>query len=380
MLMSEYLNEEFCDFNNDASATSFGWNFQVNAGIYLFLYYIQDATDIKIESKLQDIEITLNDNSKVFAQAKSAQDYTAISDQKEKFKDAIISLSRNNYKGNKLLYISNIPDTFKSFDGFANNRVISYNDCLEGIRKEIDKTILAIEKSITRKIATQTDEKKIDKLENLKQKVKNFHKENLYISTIRDYNGDGDSRYITIGDQIISFLVNTIGLDRDDATAIKQKLLEHWQLTFEHDSTIKDGNCKKEIKKNEFVWPVIAYLVDGNLPEIRDSLTFMLDESTKKHAEHILQSNNSFYYERFEFTNLVLQSYTRFKKELIGQVVNNPEIEFLKKHGKDFEDEFKKLSNDDIELQEYLTKIFLYRIITNRKNVNKVYSKIGVKV
>ena len=27
--MSEYLNEEFCDFNNDASATSFGWNFQV---------------------------------------------------------------------------------------------------------------------------------------------------------------------------------------------------------------------------------------------------------------------------------------------------------------------------------------------------------------
>ena len=205
--MSEYLNEEFCDFNNDASATSFGWNFQVNAGIYLFLYYIQDATDIKIESKLQDIEITLNDNSKVFAQAKSAQDYTAISDQKEKFKDAIISLSRNNYKGNKLLYISNIPDTFKSFDGFANNRVISYNDCLEGIQKEIDKTILAIEKSITRKIATQTDERKIDKLENLKQKIKKFHKENLYISTIRDYYGDGDGRYITISDQILSFLV-----------------------------------------------------------------------------------------------------------------------------------------------------------------------------
>lgn len=72
LLMSEYLNEEFCDFNNDASATSFGWDFQVNAGIYLFLYYIQDATDIKIESKLQDIEITLKDNSKVFAQAKSA--------------------------------------------------------------------------------------------------------------------------------------------------------------------------------------------------------------------------------------------------------------------------------------------------------------------
>lgn len=159
--MSEYLNEEFCDFNNDASATSFGWNFQVNAGIYLFLYYIQDATDIKIESKLQDIEITLNDNSKVFAQAKSAQDYTAISDQKEKFKDAIISLSRNNYKGNKLLYISNIPDTFKSFDGFANNRVISYNDCLEGIRKEIDKTILQLKKVLLEKLQHKQMKRKL---------------------------------------------------------------------------------------------------------------------------------------------------------------------------------------------------------------------------
>lgn len=378
--MSEYLNEEFCDFNNDASATSFGWNFQVNAGIYLFLYYIEEANDIKIESKFQDIEITLNDKSKVFAQAKSAQDYTAVKDQKEKFKDAIISLSRNNYKGNKLLYISNIPNTFKQFDNCFNNSVISYTECLKGMKDEIDKTISAIDKSLTDKISKEKDNNKSKKLKQLKNKIDDFHKENLYISTIYPYYGPENTRYTIIGDQIINFLVNTIGLDRDDATSIKQKLLEHWQLTFEHDSTIKDGNCKKEIKKNEFVWPVIAYLVDGNLPDIRDSLTFMLDESIKKHAEHILQSNNSFYYERFEFTNLVLQSYTRFKKELIGQVVNNPEIEFLKKHGKDFEDEFKKLSNDDIELQEYLTKIFLYRIITNRKNVNKVYSKIGVKV
>ena len=249
--MSEYLNEEFCDFNNDASATSFGWDFQVNAGIYLFLYYIQDATDIKIESKLQDIEITLKDNSKVFAQAKSAQDYTAVKDQKEKFKDAIISLSRNNYKGNKLLYISNIPNTFKQYDNCFNNNVISYTECLKGIKDEIDKTISAIDKSLTDKISKEKDNNKSKKLEQLKNKIDDFHKENLYISTIHPYYGPENTRYTIIGDQIISFLVNTIGLDRDDATAIKQKLLEHWQLTFEHDSTIKDGNCKKEIKKND---------------------------------------------------------------------------------------------------------------------------------
>lgn len=90
--MNEYLNENVCQFDNDASASSFGWNFQTNAGIFLFLKYMPEVTDIKIESKSQDIEMILEHNGKVFAQAKSSQDYTAIKDQKEKFKDAIISL------------------------------------------------------------------------------------------------------------------------------------------------------------------------------------------------------------------------------------------------------------------------------------------------
>jgi hypothetical protein len=36
-------------FDNDASASSFGWNFQVNAGIFLFLHYIKEATLLKTD-------------------------------------------------------------------------------------------------------------------------------------------------------------------------------------------------------------------------------------------------------------------------------------------------------------------------------------------
>ena len=35
--MNDYINEDYCEFINDASASSFGWNFQCNAGIFLFL-------------------------------------------------------------------------------------------------------------------------------------------------------------------------------------------------------------------------------------------------------------------------------------------------------------------------------------------------------
>ena len=220
--MSEYLNEDICQFSNDASASSFGWNFQANAGIFLFLKYMPDAADIKIESKSQDIEITLIDEQKVFAQAKSAQDSTTIKDQKEKFKDAIISLARNPYKDNQLVYISNIPDTFKSAPNFFNNSIIPYNDCLAGIQKEIDDTILSISKNIAKKIKKEKDPLKIRKLEQIKEKVENFHKENLYISTIYPYYGNEKNRYTIIGDSVLSFLTDTIGLTRDDAISIKQ--------------------------------------------------------------------------------------------------------------------------------------------------------------
>lgn len=78
------------------------------------------------------------------------------------------------------------------------------------------------------------------------------------------------------------FLTDTIGLTRDDAISIKQKLLEHWQLNFEHNSTIKDENKNKKILKEDFTWPIVAFLVDGNFPDIDDCLSFLPDQSIKK--------------------------------------------------------------------------------------------------
>ena len=45
--MDDEMELDF-SFDNDASASSFGWNFQVNAGIFLFLHYIKEAKAIKV--------------------------------------------------------------------------------------------------------------------------------------------------------------------------------------------------------------------------------------------------------------------------------------------------------------------------------------------
>ncbi len=376
--MSDYLNEKYCDFSNDASASSFGWNFQANAGIFLFLKYVQNATDIKIESKLQDIEITLINGSKIFAQAKSAQDYTAAKDKKEKFKDAIVSLARNRQNNNQLIYISNIPDTFKSATNFFDNSIVSYNSCLSNVKKEIDDIFQSIILSIENKIKKEKEQARKNKLSEIKNKVEQFDKSSLFISAINPYFGDEENRYIKISDTVLSFLVDYIKLNRDDAISIKQRLLEHWQLRLEHNSTVSDKCDTKKITKADFAWPIAAYLIDNDLSEINDCLSFTPDKSITNEVNRIMELPTSIYHERFEFSNKVLQEFEQFKKEVYGKGITQVEKEFIKQRGHKFVKEFSIISDENVT--EYLTKAFLYRIISNNRNMQKISAGVGVRI
>ena len=91
--MSERLDIENPFYDNDASASAFGWDFQVNAAIFLFLKYLDEVKTIKVEGKYQDIEIEKVDKHFIYAQAKSVQD-GSISHRTEKLEDAIISLAK----------------------------------------------------------------------------------------------------------------------------------------------------------------------------------------------------------------------------------------------------------------------------------------------
>jgi hypothetical protein len=375
--MSDYLNGEYCDFSNDASASSFGWNFQSNAGIFLFLKYLKDSESIKIESTLQDIEIRLSSGKKILAQAKSAQDYTAAKDKKEKFKDALISLAKFSKHGEQLIYISNIPDTLDSAkDGF-NNKIVSYSSCLQGMRDEIDQLFEAICDSMRAKIDKEKDTKKAQKSKQILELVECFDKTKLYISVITPYWGDDNNRYSEISNTILSFLVNDLRLSHEEAFAIKQKLLEHWQLKFQHNSSQPDKSNRKSISKMEFAWPVAVYLTKEGLPDIEDCLSFVPDQSLKDEVSILLAQPNMIYHERFEFSNKVIQSFIEFRN---SKPAGTREVEklFLQENGSKYCNEFKL--DGDAEKIEYITKAYIYKILLNHRNMGRVSAGIGVKL
>lgn len=377
--MSDYINDDIIDFDNDASASSFGWNFQANAGIFLFLHFIKEAKDLKIESKLQDIEITLTDKNKILAQAKSSQDPSADKGKKAKFKDALISIAKTSKQepNAQFIYISNESDTFSSGDKAFDNRIRSYNECLESIRKEIDETFEATIHSLSAKIekAQKSSEgKKAKQLTEIKQLIENLNKDNLSVSCITQFWGKEENRYASIVEKINEFLTITLNYDLITAKKISNRLFEHWSFECGFNSTEKDEH--KEMTKESFLWPISVFLLKDIHRDITDCLDFTCDSSLEEEVDAIFEDSKMLYHERFEFSNRIIQDYYDFKQNLVSKI-KEPEKEFIKKNWKKYVDEFAQENFDEEEL-EYVTKSFIYRILMNSRNLHNICSKVGI--
>ncbi len=373
------MNADIIDFDNDASASSFGWNFQANAGIFLFLHYINEAKDLKIESKLQDIEITLNNDNKILAQAKSAQDPSIDKAKKTKFKDALISIAKSSKKepNAHFIYISNESDTFSSGDKAFDNRIRSYNKCLQSIRNEIDETFEATIHSLSTKIEKaqkSSDDKKAKHLTEIKQLIENLNKDNLSVSCITQFWGEEENRYASIKDKINDFLLNKLDYKPTLVQKISNKLFEHWSFVCGFNSTQKD--IKKEMSKVEFLWPISIFLLQDIHHDITDCLDSTCDTSLEEEVDAIFEDGKMLYHERFEFSNKILQDYYDFKHNHISKI-KEPEKEFIKKNWKKYVEEFAQ-ENFDEEKLEYVTKSFLYRILMNSRNLRNICSKVGL--
>ena len=132
--------------NRNASYTLFGWDFQINAAIFIFLKNIKEIDRLRLEGELQDIEIIKKDKSKIYAQAKAIYKYDDYTNVIANLKSALSSLNESKQKDsdcNEIIYVTNTPNPFKKdmgyFSGVTNLR---YEDLPETC-KSIFNTIKA---------------------------------------------------------------------------------------------------------------------------------------------------------------------------------------------------------------------------------------------
>lgn len=382
----EYISESY---SNDASSSSFGWNFQYNAGVFLFLKLSDDVLSIEMENEKQDIVLRLRGNRNVYAQAKSAQDYTDMTtgDKNIKIKDAIISLAKTASKdiNGEFIFISNIKEPIKDEDGISKLRITPYSSLNKTSQQHIDNLFSAIKTKMNKNIENIIGDKKISekskntKVNSIRHDISSLelleaNKDKFFISTIVPFKG-GPERFDAIKDELNAFL-DKLNMSVSKKSSVCSRYLSYLQLIFEVGAGIKTFECKKQMKTSDLIWPISAILIFDNnsFTDVEDYLSFSSDPSNDDTMSQYINDDQFIYHTRFEFSNKVVQSFINFKKEFKNK--DNVIADFLNLTWADFKSEF----DDGIinsENLEYLTKYYLYRLICIREDIDNMYRWLG---
>lgn len=216
--------------STQASATIFGFQFQINAAIYLMLKYFSDFDQIKIEGSQEDIELFLHDNKKIYAQAKSKEFPTKDNKgHSEKLKDALRTLSNVDDRGNyNLMYISNLEENplnsgTKEFDGIS---FFKYDELKEVSKKKIDKQI--------------------------SNENYNIDTSRLIIAKIPFYGDDWEQRHREISKKMSEFVSNV----SPSLSSFANRIITIWEEEFLHNASVKSP--KITINKENVVWGLVV--------------------------------------------------------------------------------------------------------------------------
>ena len=329
-----------------ADAVVFGFDFQVNSAIVLFLENIKDLEKLKLEGNHEDIELELATGEMIFAQAKAVEkassDFTNVRKNMEK---ALLSLAEadEKVKTKELIVITNSPNPFNDdksrsvFYGHAHRR---YDNLPPSAQQIVDKYLSKMDKEL--------DTSK------------------LKIQVLPFETDDEEERYKVIMECINNFVGNL----NTNISGIGKKLLETWHWQVFDNGGKKDASIK--LSKKDIIWPILVKITE--IEQCEDSFleqfdAGVYDEVVNRYAEII----NS-HCEQCEFFIKILSDYNEFKTNKKQSEKLN---DFVEIKWEDYVSEF-NIDEIDKEVQEAITKIIIHNIIKRRITIDRIKREVNL--
>lgn len=319
--------------SSQASASAFGWIFQSSAGLYLLLDCIEDAVSIKMEGKKQDIEITLDNNTIIYAQAKSVEDINDEKNNRKKLKSALASLSKCTKSVSKLIYVSNIINPLDSDTPkhYIYSR-IPFSSILSPDQQTITKLLAEIEDGA--------------KFQTAKFELVTFK-----------FTGENETqRYSEVLSKTKEFLAKT---DVSDGKA--QAVLNEWK------NLLMNNNAQRAtISKGDVIFPLILVAIEHQDLEAKYNEVCSLgiyDETMEKYSEFIRNTPT-----KSEFFMRVCGHYQKKYPQKGDNIIS-----FVKDDDvwKMYSEEFSTIENDP-EYLESLIKLLLLATLLKRKTIGSI--------
>lgn len=331
--------------DRNASASIFGWQFQINAAIFLMIKYFGSFNKLKIEGEKEDIEISLNNDKRIYAQAKSKQniDYENTNGYSDKLNEALTSLSEVDKDDvEKLIYVSNLephPLSVKNKE-FELVSFLKYNELTPESKKKIDHQLNKINR--------------------------NIDKDKLVIAKIPFFSEDKATRHKFITAEIEKFLA----IVSSDLIPYSQRLLETWESEFLHNATQK--NTKFKIEKRDVLWKLLVFKLENNVSD-RFHENMEIDEEDYYSALDKYDKVINYKEGNFEIYNKISQLIVNAQKA-------NKEItsvEFVVKYTNEiYEIVFKNNKNKKEELiEKACAKIIARRIFLKKRNLKELVER-----
>lgn len=294
---------------------------------------IKEAKRVRVEGADEDIEITLHDQSKIYAQAKAVvkpDDYTHVID---KLTDALetLNLAAKNEDGVLFTYVTNSPNPFnnqRTMSFFTGRTHLDYDELPDDAQKKIEGIILS-------KGYSDIDVHKID------------------VRIIPFYGKDLKNRYKEIQACVNEFLseVNV------DVQGINTEIMEIWQRDLFQNATQTDTTIS--ISKEKMIWPLIV-LVVGKTAAVEYKKDYDDDEIEEIENKYkLLINQNTMSYE------MISRVMTEYKKS------KQTTKQFVAGHWKEHRDIVSSIEADE-SIKESLIKIILYRILVQRQYIRGI--------
>lgn len=336
--------------NHNAAASNFGWDFQINAGILLFIENIADYKSLIMEGNDEDIEIVKINNKKIYIQAKAIVRYYNTDNNTRNLKGALKTLNDAaiHSDGELYIYLTNSNNPFNNDSKILFDKEIISNVRWEDLEPSIHDTILKIIED--------------NNLENIKKKLDKFR-----VRTFFFYGEEQSERYSKISERVRIFL-DSFKLDIPSSTYME--IIPIWQSLLSCEAS--NTNKAKKINKQDFIWPLISIILDSCYP------SEILSDCLENDGNRILD----------KYKQLI--NYRTLNYKLISKIKNDYKIETSKNNWPYFKsisyyisENWEKFSYlaDEIEnekpYKELLIKIIIFKILYKANTTQHILDKVN---